>query len=97
MRKWMNERLKRRKKPADGPAKEATKAQEPLQPRFYDDEPGARSKVAAEVPAEVPVEVAAETPVVAARRPSKPEPAPDSDPVSTPASASAKPTPGEPK
>ena len=50
MRKWMSERLKRRKKPGDGSTstKEATKAPEPLQPRFYDDEPSA-------APAEVPV------------------------------------------
>ncbi len=37
MRKWMSERLKRRKKPKDEGNKEATKAPEPLQPRFYDD------------------------------------------------------------
>jgi predicted kinase len=43
MRKWMSERLKRRKK-SDGPDKEAgTKAQEPLQPRFYDDQAPASS------------------------------------------------------
>src|SRR5258707_14640027 len=41
MRKWMTERLKRRKKPAEGSSKEATSAPEPLQPRFYDNEPGA--------------------------------------------------------
>ena len=42
MRKWMSERLKRRKKAGDGSpsTKEAAKAPEPLQPRFYDDEPG---------------------------------------------------------
>src|ERR1700690_2711494 len=39
MRKWINERLKRRKKAGDKPAKEATKAQAPLQPRFYDNDP----------------------------------------------------------
>jgi predicted kinase len=49
MRKWINERLKRRKKAGDKPAKEATKAQEPLQPRFYDDDP-------AVAPASVPSE-----------------------------------------
>jgi predicted kinase len=41
MRKWINERLKRRKKTGDKPSKEATKAPEPLQPRFYDDDPAA--------------------------------------------------------
>jgi predicted kinase len=60
MRKWMSERLKRRKKTGDGPTKEATKAPEPLQPRFYDDEPAA--------PAEAPGEV----PVVEAKRAAKP-------------------------
>jgi len=39
MRKWMSERLKRRKKTGEESAKEGTKAPEPLQPRFYDDEP----------------------------------------------------------
>jgi predicted kinase len=43
MRKWMSERLKRRKKTGDGPNKDATKAPEPLQPRFYDDEPATES------------------------------------------------------
>ncbi|HSZ63877.1 MAG TPA: AAA family ATPase [Terriglobales bacterium] len=44
----MSERLKRRKKPAD--AKEAAKAPEPLQPRFYDDEPAPLQHAAAEAP-----------------------------------------------
>jgi predicted kinase len=72
MRKWMTERLKRRKKPGEGSAKEATNAPEPLQPRFYDNEPDAPP--AAPVPA----------PVVESRRPSKlePEPAPAPEPVS---------------
>jgi predicted kinase len=48
MRKWMSERLKRRKKAGDGSNKDATKAPEPLQPRFYDDEPGAESVPAVE-------------------------------------------------
>ena len=39
MRKWMSERLKRRKKVGDAPAEDGTKKPEPLQPRFYDDEP----------------------------------------------------------
>ena len=84
MRKWMSERLKRRKKTGDSPTKEATKAPEPLQPRFYDNEPAA------------PPEVPAEAPVVESRRPSRrapaPEPAPE--PVSAPAEASAA---GEPQ
>ena len=42
MRKWMSDRLKRRKKPGEGSNKEATKAPEPLQPRFYDIEPRRR-------------------------------------------------------
>jgi len=81
MRKWMSERLKRRKKPGDAPPKEATKAPEPLQPRFYDNEPAA--------PAQAPVEA----PVVESRRPSKPAPEPEPVPesVSPPASAAASP------
>src|SRR3981189_756753 len=57
MRKWMTERLKRRKKPGEGSAKEATNAPEPLQPRFYDNEPDA--------PPAAPVA----PPVVESRRP----------------------------
>src|SRR5580704_13335212 len=86
MRKWMSERLKRRKKPADSSTKEATKAPEPLQPRFYDDEPAA------------PTNVPAEAPVVESKRPSRPEPepepAPEPEAVSAPAAASAA---GEPR
>ncbi len=83
MRKWMSERLKRRKKTGDGSpkeaAKEATKAPEPLQPRFYDNEPAA--------PAAVPANVPAEAPVVESRRPSKPQPEPAPEAASTPAAA----------
>jgi predicted kinase len=82
MRKWMSDRLKRRKKPGDSSSKEATKAPEPLQPRFYDDEPAA--------PVAVPTEVAAKAPVVESR-PSRPErvaePAPER--VATPEAAVA--------
>ena len=39
MRKWMSDRLKRRKKAGDDTAEAGTKKPEPLQPRFYDDEP----------------------------------------------------------
>jgi predicted kinase len=79
MRKWMTERLKRRKKPGEGSAKEATNAPEPLQPRFYDNETDAPSAVS----------VAA--PVIESRRPSKaePEPAPAPEPVSAAAAASS--------
>ncbi len=45
MRKWMSERLKRRKKE---PEKAGTAAQAPLQPAFYDTEP-AHQEPAAEV------------------------------------------------
>jgi len=74
MRKWMSERLKRRKKPGDSSTKEATKAPEPLQPRFYDNEP------APAVPAAAPAVASA----VESRRPSRPEP----EPMSVPESAS---------
>ncbi len=84
MRKWMSERLKRRKKAGDGSTKEGTKAPEPLQPRFYDNEPAA------------PLEVPAEAPVVESRRPSRPAPEPElaPEPASAPAAASAA---GEPR
>lgn len=67
----MSERLKRRKKPAD--AKEAAKAPEPLQPRFYDDEPAA------------PQHEVIEAPIAESRRSkTAPEPAPpEPQPVST--------------
>ncbi len=80
MRKWMSERLKRKKKPAEGSAKETTKAPEPLQPNFYGDEPAA--------PAETAV---VETPVVETRPRSRPErePEPVPEPVSARAGASS--------
>jgi len=78
MRKWMSDRLKRRKKTGDSSGKQATKAPEPLQPRFYDDEPTA------------PVEAAAEVPVVQSH-PSRPEPVAEPVPerVATPEAAVA--------
>jgi predicted kinase len=81
MRKWMSERLKRRKKPGGSSGKEATKAPEPLQPRFYDDEPAA-------APAE-PNEVPAKAPVVESQSPSRPEPEPALEPASAPSAAVA--------
>jgi predicted kinase len=68
MRKWMSERLKRRKKPAD--AKEAAKAPEPLQPRFYDDEPAAPQHEVVEAP------IAESRRAKAAPEPVPPEPQP---------------------
>ena len=81
MRKWMTERLKRRKKPGESSAKEATNAPEPLQPRFYDNEPDS--------PPAAPVAA----PVVESRRPSRAElePASAPEPVSEAAVA------GEPR
>src|SRR5260221_4198550 len=76
MRKWMTERLKRRKKPAEGSSKEATSAPEPLQPRFYDNEPGA--------PPAAPVA----PPIVESRRPSRAEPGPELESASAPIAAS---------
>jgi predicted kinase len=76
MRKWMSERLKRRKKTGDGSPKEVTKAPEPLQPRFYDNEPAA----ATEAPA---------APVVESRRPSRPEAEPAPVRTSEPGAGSA--------
>jgi predicted kinase len=88
MRKWMSERLKRRKKPADGSAKEASSAPapEPLQPRFYDDEPAPAAERT-----EARVEVPSETPAVESRRASRPRPEPgnEADPVASPVSAPA--------
>jgi predicted kinase len=76
MRKWMSERLKRRKKPGESPAKDGIKAPEPLQPRFYDDEPAAAPEASA-------------APVASTRRPPKVEQvqAPARELVSEPASA----------
>lgn len=79
----MSDRLKRRKKPGDGSSKEATKAPEPLQPRFYDDEPV--------TPVDVPGEAAAQAPVAKVQRPSRPEP------EAAPESASAASAAVEPK
>jgi len=82
MRKWMSDRLKRRKKSGDGSSKEATKAPEPLQPRFYDDEPV--------TPVDVPGEVAAQAPVAEVQHPSRPEPEAAPEPASS-ASAAVEP------
>ena len=73
MRKWMTERLKRRKKTGEGASKEAAKAQEPLQPRFYDNEPAAPQETQSE--AAVP-EAVAEAPATESRRPSRSRTAP---------------------
>jgi predicted kinase len=59
MRKWMSERLKRRKKPGEGTAKEAGNAPEPLQPKFYDDQPAPPREASAEAPAPAPVQASA--------------------------------------
>ena len=45
MRKWMSERLKRRKKAANGNTKESAKAVEPLQPKYYDDELAPKAEI----------------------------------------------------
>jgi predicted kinase len=96
MRKWMSERLKRRKKTGTGTAKEAsnTPAPEPLQPRFYDDEPAATPAA----PAAPAVEAPAEVPVVESRRASRPKPetAPASEPVLS-STAPAAPTETKPR
>jgi predicted kinase len=82
MRKWMSERLKRRKKPAEGSPKEANTASapEPLQPRFYDDEPAAPSPVLNET---------AEAPVAESRRAPQPDAEPATEVPSTPSGAVA--------
>jgi predicted kinase len=81
MRKWMSERLKRRKKPGDGSAKETTNAPEPLQPKYYENEPATSAAAAVEAPIAHPVAPPVEPPAVESHRPSKaePEPAPESD------------------
>ncbi|MGA7559820.1 MAG: AAA family ATPase [Terriglobales bacterium] len=94
MRKWMSERLKRRKKAGTGTTKEASNAPapEPLQPRFYDDEPAAPTAG----PTAALGNVSAEAPVVESRRASKPEPEPAaSEPVvsSTASASDAEPKP----
>lgn len=83
MRKWMSDRLKRRKKPGDGENKEATKSPEPLQPKYYDNDPAVSAESVASVPAEVPV--------VESRRSSKETSAPEPmvEAASAPVAASA--------
>ncbi len=63
MRKWMSDRLKRRKKAGDDDAEQGSKKPEPLQPRFYDDEPKA---TAAPPVVEKPVASPPEAPPVSA-------------------------------
>src|SRR6202035_3364080 len=88
MRKWMTERLKRRKKPGEGSAKETTNAPAPLQPRFYDNEPDAPPAA----PVAAPV-------VESPRRPSRAEPesVPAPEPVSAAAASSPASAAGEPR
>ncbi len=90
MRKWMSDRLKRRKKAGDGSPKEAASAPVPLQPNFYGNE------LAAPVEAPVAEAPVVEAPVVELRPPSRaelePEPAPEN--ASEPAAASAAAEPG---
>jgi predicted kinase len=81
MRKWMSERLKRRKKTGDGSAKSASKAPEPLQPRFYDNEPVAPAETLAEAPVE-------------SHRPSRPETEPEPAPAMAPEAATPAAEPG---
>lgn len=85
MRKWMSERLKRRKKPTDD--KQVAKAPEPLQPRFYDDEPAARQHEVDEVP------IAESRRVKAAPEPAPPEP--QSEPAAAGGGISAAVEPGQ--
>jgi len=75
MRKWMSERLKRRKKAGDGSPKEASNAPEPLQPKYYDNEPAAPPEAA----------------VAETRRPSRPEPEPASEPAAASSTGEARP------
>jgi predicted kinase len=94
MRKWMSERLKRRKKPAD--AKETAKAPEPLQPRFYDDEPSPSKHEEVEAPiAESRRAKAAPEPAPSEPQP-QPEPQPDSVSTAGPTSAALEPGQREP-
>jgi predicted kinase len=91
MRKWMSERLKRRKKPAEGSNKEAVKAPEPLQPRFYDND----SEPAVSAP--TPVELAVEVPAVSPRRALRTVPALDAVPRPPVESASDAPAESRPR
>jgi predicted kinase len=76
MRKWMSERLKRRKKPGDGSAKETTKAPEPLQPKYYENEPAPSAAAAVEAPIAPFVTPPVEPPALQSQSPSRPEPEP---------------------
>ncbi len=73
MRKWMSDRLKRRKKPGDGENKEATKAPEPLQPKYYDNDPAAAAEPLAAAPAEAPVAESRRQPREISESTAKPE------------------------
>ncbi len=81
MRKWMSDRLKRRKKADDDAAADGSKKPEPLQPRFYDDEPKASSAAPA---AKTPVESEPEPPPVSVRA-ADPEPTPSGSGAVSPA------------
>ncbi len=80
MRKWMSDRLKRRKKSDDDAAAAGSEKPEPLQPRFYDDEP----KPSAAAPAaEGRVEFEPEPPLDSVRS-ADPEPTPSGSGAESP-------------
>ncbi|MGA7567932.1 MAG: AAA family ATPase [Terriglobales bacterium] len=89
MRKWMSERLKRRKKAGEGSTKEANKALEPLQPRFYDNEPLAPAAANSEVS---PVPEAVEPQPAAKAEPYHPDEPLSAAPPSTAAEARPRPS-----
>ena len=91
MRKWMSERLKRRKKPGDTPEKEGNKAPEPLQPRFYDDEPTAVPEAPPVAVVETRRSLRPERPPAARLEPT-PEPLPVGQAAAVPAEESSGPT-----
>ncbi len=47
MRKWMSDRLKRRKKGGEGGSKEKAAAPEPLQPKYFESDLGEKPHAAA--------------------------------------------------
>jgi predicted kinase len=83
MRKWMRERLKRRKKGGEAPAKEQTSKPAPLQPDFYSEEPAAPAAPEIEFqPETLPESEAAEPPPQPAAEAAAP--APDAQPRQRP-------------
>jgi predicted kinase len=94
MRKWMSDRLKRRKKGGEGAAKEKANAPEPLQPKYFESDLGEKPVPAAESASAPEPEPETQADFqLTERRSSKSDSQPESEPAAAPPSGEARPRP----